>query len=167
MTNARQAKPRLRCDLKFALEPQAKNVEGAAVGVETRTYDVLEITGEPERLSNVYAVKQIQAAFHGGLDGPVPDEPINAALNFGYPLQVARHARDIPGATPRGTFRQQSEGDRTIGGGVRVHFGLSVGIHTAREHADVVRDVLLGEHPGAEFHVRLPDPAKIRRVRVV
>src|ERR1700733_12793177 len=68
-----------RCHSKFAMYPHAKTVEGAAVGIEARIYDALGIAREPKRLSNVHAVKHIQAAFHASLNGSVADKTIHAA----------------------------------------------------------------------------------------
>src|SRR5580704_15974169 len=101
--------------------PHAKDVDRAAVGVEARIYDVLEIAREPKRLSNVHAVKHIQAAFHGSLNGSVPDKTIHTAkrqvfrMNLRDPTQIDPNTGDVLGARPLSTLSQQSEGGGTIG----------------------------------------------------
>ena len=64
-------------------------------------------------------------------------------------------------------FGQNSYSCRAIIGRVGVDFGLSVGVHSAGEDANVVSKVLLGKGADALLHVRFSSPAKIRRTGVL
>ena len=94
----------------------AEDVEWSAIGVEGGVYDPLVITGYPQRLPEVHAIKQIEGAFHASSYGAIPDETINASkpqvvgVRLRDPPQADPHARDVPGTQPRGAFGQHSEG---------------------------------------------------------
>ena len=85
---------------------------------------------------------------YGIPDSRDPDSDNDGKYDF---LDLDSDADGILGALPPRTPDDRAEGNRAVRRGIRIDFGLAVGLHAAKEHADVIVYTLLDAHAGTEF----------------
>src|SRR5262249_27527688 len=131
---------------ELPVDSDAENIERSAVGIEGGIGNVLIVTGKPQALRKVYAVKEVVCDFDSGMDKAVPDKAIDAALaqilrmRFRDPAKIDAGTRNIGRPVPRRPLCQESERGRAVRRGVRVNFRFSVGVHGASKDAHIFRD---------------------------